>query len=413
MSHAPTKRYTEAFALNAGLNVARVTDGDGHPIDFDGWYDPGVDGEARVYTVKASPLTICVNYVGPIPTYPQHDAPLDFKGVIAFNGDSVRATEQSAWLPLPYSSSSKSNLDETAYDLKITCKECSFIYVNGNPPVDGVSGQFDSERPRPALLFAGTGPVTRDASVTIVNESLSAREGAALFGAFQRIEKFYGNYMGERIRDRPALIRIIAVNQAERDRTGSEWGFATWPTIAFSGSIRPIAAALIGGGEIAGRRIGYLAHEVGHYYFGTLTDPGGPYHWFLVESTAEFLSLKARGEISGPAAEQRRLDKLANDLIDEKEPFRALDQITDSEQINDAYRYSYSPLLLMSLERQVGSRRMATFMRGLLTTPDIRRWQDLEQIADKAGIKKPEWDEWRHRCVENGTRACTAGTSAK
>lgn len=43
------------FVLNAGLNVARVTDADGAPLDFEGWYEPGVDGEARVYAVGKPP----------------------------------------------------------------------------------------------------------------------------------------------------------------------------------------------------------------------------------------------------------------------------------------------------------------------------------------------------------------------
>ncbi|WP_313140847.1 hypothetical protein [Stenotrophomonas sp.] len=49
-----------SFALNAGLNVARVTDGDAKAVDFDGWYEPGVNGEARVYTLAEPTDTLCV-----------------------------------------------------------------------------------------------------------------------------------------------------------------------------------------------------------------------------------------------------------------------------------------------------------------------------------------------------------------
>lgn len=410
LANRPTN-YREAFSLNAGLNVAKVTDGDGHLIDFDGWYDAGVDGEARVYTINSSSPTICVDYVGAFPVYPQHDAPLDFKGVIAFNGESVRATEQSAWLPLPYDTKAKSRLNSTAYDLNVICAECTFIYVNGSDPVDGKSGQFASERSRPAMLFAGIGPITRDKSVTIINETLAPMESAALVRAYRRIEMFYGKYLGQKIHDTPAIMRVVALNQAERDRKGSEWGFATWPTIAFSGSIRPIATALINGGEIGERRLGYLAHEIGHYYFGTLADPDGPYQWFLLESTAEFLSLKARGAIDGAAAEQQRIDSLAEGIVEERAPFKGLDEITDSEEIGDTYRYNYGPLLLISLERQVGERKMAKFMQGLLSTSNIRTWQDLEMVARNSEIDKTEWEAWRRKCIRNGTRACT--TSAK
>lgn len=402
--------FQDAFSLNAGLNVAKVTDGTGKPIEFDGWYDPGVDGEARVYTIKARSATVCIDYVGSFPVYPAHDAPLDFKGVIAFNGDSVRATEQSAWLPLPFDSKNKSRLDNTRYDLDVSCDGCSFIYVNGSNPATGTFGKFVSETARPAMLFAGMGPLTQSSTVTIINEKLSADETAALFDAYRSIENYYGGYLGQKIHDTPAILSVVAINQAERDRAGSEWGFATWPSIAFSGSIHPIASALMKGGELRERRLGYLAHEIGHYYFGTLTDPNGTYHWFLVESTAEFLSLKAREALAGADAEQRRIQNLASDIADEKVPFKPLDQITDGEQIGDVYRYNYGPLLLIALERQVGKIQMAKFMKALLVAPTIRNWQELSAIANRAGIPKSDWDAWSDRCVRDGTRACVLPT---
>lgn len=402
--------FRDAFSLNAGLNVARVTDGAGKPLDFDGWYDPGVDGEARVYTVTTPAATLCVDYVGAFPVYPAHDAPLDFKGVIAFDGASVRATEQAAWLPLPYDRKRKARLDTTRYDLAVSCAECAFIYVNGNDPVTAVSGKFASARARPAMLFAGTGPLARDASVTIINETVSAPQAAALVDAFRQIEAYYATYLGQQIRDTPAIVRVLALDQQARDRTGSEWGFATWPTIALSGSIRPIADALIAGGEGRERRLGYLAHEIGHYYFGTLVNPTGRYRWFLVETMAEFLSLKARGALAGPAAEQRRVADLAGDLARDTTSFVPLDQIRDSEQIGDLYRYNYGPLLLIALERQVGERRMAAFVRMLLSSP-VDSWQEFGAVAERAGIARAEWNAWYDRCVRGATRACVTAAS--
>lgn len=397
--------FSGAFSLNAGLNVARVTDGAGKPLDFDGWYDPGVDGEARVYTVTTPSATLCIDYVGAFPLYPAHDAPLDFKGVIAFDGASVRATEQSAWLPLPYDRKRKARLDTTRYDLAVSCAGCAFIYVNGSDPVTSGSGRFASARARPAMLFAGTGPIARDPSVTILNETVSAPQTSALVDAFRRIETFYATYLGQQIHDTPAIVRILALDQQARDRKQSEWGFATWPTIALSGSVRPIADALIAGGERRERRLGYLAHEIGHYYFGTVINPSGRYRWFLVETMAEFLSLKARAALAGPAAEQRRIEDLAGELAQDTTQFTPLDQISDSEQIGDLYRYNYGPLLLIALERQVGERRMAAFLRTLLSSP-VDSWQGLGAAAERAGIAKAEWNAWYERCVQGATRAC-------
>lgn len=402
--------FREAFSLNAGLNVAKITDEAGKAVEFDGWYDPGVDGEARVYNLKTESSAVCIDYVGAFPVYPAHDAPLDFKGVIAFNGDSVRATEQSAWLPLPFDPKNKVRQDVTSYDLNVSCADCSFIYLNGSDPVTGISGKFVSTTIRPVMLTAGTGPLTRSPNVTIVNERLSPEETAALVDAHRRIETFYGAYLGHKIHDTPAIVRVVALNQAERDREGSEWGFATWPTIAFSGSIHPIATALMAGGEARERRLGYFAHEIGHYYFGTVTEPSGPYRWFLLESTAEFLSLKALGAIAGLPAEQHRIRTLANRIAGGNAPFKALDEITNAEQIGDNYRYNYGPLLLVALEQQVGKQRMAVFLRQLLTSSTIHNWEDLKATASRAGIAKADWDAWQERCVRGGTRACVVGT---
>ncbi len=402
--------FREAFSLNAGLNVAKITDEAGKAVEFDGWYNPGVDGEARVYHLKTESSTVCIDYVGAFPVYPAHDAPLDFKGVIAFNGDSVRATEQSAWLPLPFDPKSRLRQDVTSYDLNVSCADCSFIYLNGSDPATGVSGNFVSQTIRPVMLTAGIGPVMQTPNVTIVNERLSSKETAALVDTYRRIETFYGGYLGQKIHDTPAIVRVVALDQAERDREGSEWGFATWPTIAFSGSLHPIVAALMAGGQARERRLGYFAHEIGHYYFGTVTDPSGPYRWFLLESTAEFLSLKALGAVAGLPAEQHRISNLASTIAGENGPFKALNEITDAEQIGDHYRYNYGPLLLVALERQVGERRMAEFLKQLLKSTTIHDWQDLRTAASRAGIAKADWDVWQERCVRGGTRACVVGT---
>lgn len=57
VSNSPANAQAH-FVLNAGLSVARVTDGDGKPVGFDGWFGPGVDGEARVYTLAEPAATL-------------------------------------------------------------------------------------------------------------------------------------------------------------------------------------------------------------------------------------------------------------------------------------------------------------------------------------------------------------------
>jgi len=395
-----------AFALNAGLNVAKVTDGNGKAVSFEGWYEPGTDGEARVYTVAGAPDVLCVDYVGAFPVYPAHDAPDDFKGVMAFNGDSARFAEQSAWLPLPFDDKARARAGNMTYDLSISCDGCRFLYVNGSAIGVGQRGRFSSAIARPPLFFGGTGPMTQTANVTIVNEAVPSAQTDALSNTVGKVAAYYRDYMGRPIADQPIFLRMVTLNQNQRDREGSEWAFATWPTIAMSGSVGGIGTELLTSGEKRDGNLAFIAHEMGHYYFGTLASPHGPYLWFTLESTAEFLSIKALRSLSGDAAAQRHIDRLVENVAAQKEPFVALDKITDQSSIDENYRYNYGPLLLISLEKQIGETKMRSFMRHLLSAQNVETWSDLQAVAARAGIDEATWERWRSTCVADGKRAC-------
>ncbi len=395
-----------SFALNAGLNVARVTDGDGKDVAFGGWYEPGVDGEARVYTLTEPTAKLCVQYVGAFPRYPKHDAIDDFKGMMAFNGDSARFTEQSAWLPLAFDPKTRVRSRESRYDMQVDCNGCRFLYLNGSPAIEGAQGRFRSDIARPILLFGGSGPITRTTQVTLLNESLPTAKVDALSNAVQKVAEVYTHYMGVSPAERPTFLRMVTLDQVERDRRGNEWGFAAWPTIAMSGSIGNVADSLLAGGERTERRVQYIAHEMGHYYFGTLNQPQGPYYWFLLESSAEFLSIKALREVSGDAAADRYVARLQSSIDKQDKPLPALDSIDASANLGELYRYVYAPLLLLSLEQQVGEAKMQAFMRGLLAAPSPNDWAELRSIAMKAGIDAKAWKQWQASCVSGGAPRC-------
>lgn len=405
LSNSPANAQSH-FVLNAGLNVARVTDGEGTPVGLDGWYDPGVDGEARVYTLAKPTTNICVQYVGAFPLYPKHDALGDFKGMMAFNGDSARFTEQSAWLPQAFNAKARVRSSQSRYDLQVDCAGCRFLYLNDSPAIEGAQGRFRSDNARPILLFGGSGPITRTAQVTILNETLPTAKVDALSRTVQQVADVHARYLGVPLADRPTFLRMVTLNQIERDREGSEWGFATWPTIAMSGSVGNVADSLLAGGEKAERRVQYIAHEMGHCYFGTLNRPQGPYFWVLLESSAEFLSIKALREISGDAAADRYIARLQSAVDKTDTPLQAFDTIDGSSDLGERYRYVYAPLLLLSLEKQMGEAKMQAFMRGLLAAPSPTNWKELQAIALKAGIDAKAWQHWQASCVEGGKPTC-------
>lgn len=398
--------FADAFVLNVGLNVVSVTDGDGHPVSYDGWAEPTIDGEARVYAVAEAPATLCVRYVGAFAVYPGHDAPGDFKGLMAFNGDSFRFSEQSAWLPMPYDAKAQVRQDDGTYELDVVCDACRFIYITGSEATVGTKAHFHSDVPRPMLVFGGTGPITKTANATILNETVQDAEANAISDLVGKIKNYYQGYLGKPMTDRPTFLRMVTVDQIQRDRRGGEWAFATWPTLAFSGSVGKTGTIMLQGGKPASGRVAYLAHEMGHYYFGTMLRPQGLYRWFLLESTAEFLSMKAQRAISGDEAADRHIAGWRTQVEKQQEPFTALDRIASISNIGETYRYSYGPLLLLSLEKRVGERKMQAFLRQLLATPPLMTWTDLGKVAGKAGIDAQAWQRWTDECIANGTSAC-------
>jgi hypothetical protein len=114
------------------------------------------------------------------------------------------------------------------------------------------AGRFRSDNARPILLFGGSGPITRTAQVTILNETLPTAKVDALSSTVQKVADVHSRYMGVPLADRPPSCAWSRSTRSSATAS-SEWGFATWPTIAMSGSIGNVADSLLAGGENAER----------------------------------------------------------------------------------------------------------------------------------------------------------------
>jgi hypothetical protein len=172
----------------------------------------------------------------------------------------------------------------------------------------------------------------------------------------------------------------------------------TWPTIAFAGRrVDEMLQSLQVGGDA-----GFLHHELAHYYFGSLRYARGPYFWFFIESTTEFLALKALQHFGGEAAYQERLHKYYRDLghFDEVPPV-PLDRITGKDQMDQFYRYRYGPLLLVALEQEIGSERIGDLFHQLLTAPaDLNLdYQTLSRSLRSLGVPAESWQRFEERCI--------------
>jgi hypothetical protein len=64
-------------------------------------------------------------------------AAADWSGLIAFDGRTVRATEQTRFYPTPLDVETGEELDQQAYDVEVACRG---IYWNGSAPAQGPLG---------------------------------------------------------------------------------------------------------------------------------------------------------------------------------------------------------------------------------------------------------------------------------
>ncbi len=387
-------------ALNTGLTIARVKDGTGRPLSFNSWQGGTLNREARAFTFDP-PTTgpVCFDYFGAAPMFPDHDAQDDFKGMLAADGRSLRVTEQSVWLPAPFDPQAKKRLQDTTYRLHVICDDCTLLYMGGAAPVRGGDAILQSDRPAAPLLFAGTGPVDIGPDVTFVNAQLTPEARAGWTQFYHRVRGFYADYLARPFGGMPTILRFDSLDNAHNPQR--QWGFASWPTIALgNGDLEAMGRSLPRDDEDGRDQTAYLAHETAHYYFAG----DGTYRWFLVESTAEFMSWKALAALKGRDAMNARVANRVGAMSWDVLPFNTLER---PERIGENYRYVYGPLLLESLDRTIGDARMRRFMRGLLATPP-KAWDDFGRIAKEAGVSDAEWSAWTKRCVEGAPKTCIA-----
>lgn len=394
-------------ALNTGLTIARVKDGAGKPLSFNSWQGGTLNREARAFSFDPPASgPVCFDYFGAAPMFPDHDAKDDFKGLIAADGRSLRATEQSVWLPAPFDPALYKRLQETTYRLRVVCDDCTLLYMNGAEPVRAGQAVFESKSPQDPLLFAGSGPLDSGPDMTFVNVQLSAEGRAGWVRFAHDVRAFYANYLARPSDGSLKVLRFDMMDQSVRPQ--HRFGFATWPTIAFgNGDLEAMGRSLSRDDAAGWAASRYVAHEMAHGYFSADAFATTPYRWLLVESGAEFMAMRATKASKGDGARDAHIAKLLADFDRFKSVPIALNTVNDAAQIDYDYRYVYGPLLLESLDRAIGDARMRRFMRGLLATPP-KTWDDFGQIARGAGVTEAEWTAWMKRCVDGAPKACIA-----
>jgi hypothetical protein len=391
------------FLLHRGLNVRSVRDGSGARRRVSGEYDGRFVGEGIVYTLRdavAASDTLCVEYGGAYPVYSLVDDDFgdgDFKGRIAFADRTVRAAEQAKWYPIPYDST----LGPTAHQgvtfrASIRCDDCAAIYLNGDAAKPGPQAIFASTMPVPMLLFAGEFTTEHAAGLTVINGTrrpLPPGAVARLAATTEEIRRFLESWMRVPYRGSPVFIQHTLTEDSPRRR----WGFATFPTIAFSND--GVGAFVDSTGATVPFAWGYLGHEMAHHYFGGVLLPNGPYKWFLTESTAEYLGLQVIRRFVGDSAYRARVATFMRAAAADSMSPR-FDRIGSANEIDERYRYQFGPLLLVALEERVGSEPLQRFLASLLRDRH-RRWDypAFREALLAAGVPPTVLQDFEEACV--------------
>ena len=379
----PVPEY--AILLNGGLNLRLVSDSLGKTtyavnrewkgeISYEAFHYwlPTNDGQGRYI-----PPALRLSYVGKFPVYTdtkQMSDWEDWKGNIAFNGTSVRASDQSVWYPMFYNLVSGEVQSAVTYDLEISCADCRTIYLGGNVPVHAPSVRLRSDLPVPLMLFAGDFDFSQRGDLVYVNANLTEDRERTITDTTLAIQEYYAGLLGI-----PYGCPVTYLN-ATPVAIRPQWGFVTYPAIVrvgfgygFDGMIDTTT------GRVKDHEVAFLAHELAHYYFGTLFRPRGPLFWPLLEGGAEYLSLQYLRDC-GTDEEYR--SKLAGYLtqVADRSGFPRLATIDNPSEINELYRYSFVPLLLTRLDHLVGRKKVVAFVQAVVESPiseaDYRFWLD-------------------------------------
>jgi hypothetical protein len=390
--------------LNKGMNVKYFKDDSGNLINYAGHYEGKMRGEAIEYYLidnndtKIEPHSIVnIAYVGAFPVYENEYNNFDYKGIIAFNGKTLRATEQTKWYPVIYDEDNDKLLDKYIYDITITLKSKNetTIFINGSEPKKLKHGQFISKKPFQPLLFIGNYDFVNKNGDYILNAEVSKETSNKIFENIEKIKNVLSTNLETEFSDPIFLVNHLPINQRNK---GSSWGFNTYPTFAFAGL--DFKELINNEGQFSNDNYKFFGHEFSHNYFGT-TVMSGSLKWFWCESFAEYLSYNVVENLCGKEFLKKVLLEQAGHLDNRK--FIPLTKISNAEQISELYRYILGPLMLKCFEDIFGRAKTNLVLKNLLEIAKIKTLtiDSWEESSIKSGILKADFDTFKNTYIDN------------
>lgn len=392
--------------LNSGLNLRYFRDAE-DKFNYGNikYYDDEKSSEAFQYYFpdqenkgRFLPQKFKINYVGKFPVISdtlKANNRGDWKGNIAFNGKNIRASEQTAWYPILYDIENDVTINKVTYDITINCSDCESIYLNGSSPIKGKLANFKSDKPISMMLFAGLFDFTKNKNTYFINTELNSEQENVLGNWTDKIVKFYEDKFKIPYGNSVTYLYTTPISKK------NAWMFVTYPTIAIIGQEKynvksyftPNTSSLKDNSNIE-----YFAHELGHYYFGTVIVPNSELRWVFLEGLTEYLALQTVKEVLGEESYQKKIDTYLKETKDFVP--KSLSTIKNNE-IDETYRYYYVPLLITALEKEIGKEKVWNWLRTVLNSDKLVKtdYAFFKSSLIKSGIKESEFKNFEEKYI--------------
>lgn len=359
------------------------------------YFFPGNNGKG-----KFLPQSIRIRYTGKFPVATDtidNVSRDDWKGNIAFNGYSVRTdASQTAWYPMLYDIEKDKLYNEVKYDIELECSDCSTLYVNGNLPVKAKKANFKSDTPKELSLYCGDFDFKNLGGTYILNPDFSDAEFKQFCEITNSYQKYYEKKLGI-----PFGGAVTFVNTTPTSAKNG-WLYVTYPTIFNIGHGENGLKSLFNP-KIQNWFRPFIAHELGHYYFGTYKVFNSPLGDMMSEGFTEYLSLQVTRDILGNEVYQKKMSDKLKELEDfEPVSFAKVNSKADYKD-REIYVYYYAPLMFTAIEKEIGKEKMWKWMATILKTKtDFTDYKFLAQSLETALQNKSQSEAIRSKYFDSG-----------
>lgn len=361
--------------LNSGMNILHFRSKE--PNDFliyanKSQSDSTSTGESLAYFFagnegKFLPKSLQIKYVGKFPVVNdtiENYSRKDWKGNIAFNHNSLRTDGvQSAWYPVLYDIETDKTFRKVRYDIEIVCNDCNTIYVNGSLPVKNKSAHFKSEVPQELALFCGDYEYSNLDDTYILNPDMDKEQIKEFSSLINDYKKFYESKLN--IPFEQATVFISTTPTSRKDG----WLFVSYPSIYSIGWGDNGLKSLFNP-KIQNWYRPFIAHELGHYYFGNYKVFNSELGDMMSEGFAEYLSFQLTKDVIGKDVYEKKISKKIDDLQEFKPHVIPFGRIkSESEYLDrEFYVYYYAPIIFTAIEKEIGEKKMWQWLNTILNT---------------------------------------------